>query len=169
MYKVKANGQQEFEINFSKNNPNEGSINGEAFAIDKIEIEKGGYHVLRNHQSYNVELVKIDEEEKTVVLMINGKKYSLNVKDKFDLLLKDLGFENTGASKMKELKAPMPGLVLQICVEEGQAITKGSPVVILEAMKMENVLKAAMDGVVKKINIKKGQAVEKNFVLVSFE
>jgi acetyl/propionyl-CoA carboxylase alpha subunit len=63
----------------------------------------------------------------------------------------------------------MPGLVLDIRVIEGQKISKNDPIIVLEAMKMENILKATSEGIVKKINIKKGDKVEKNQVLVSFE
>jgi len=70
---------------------------------------------------------------------------------------------------LKNIKAPMPGLVLDVLVESGQTITKGDQLLILEAMKMENVLKAAGDGVVKSIEIKKGNTVEKGQILVEME
>ncbi|MCL4115950.1 UNVERIFIED_CONTAM: hypothetical protein GTU68_032768 [Idotea baltica] len=63
----------------------------------------------------------------------------------------------------------MPGLVLEIRVEKGQTIEKGEPILVLEAMKMENVLKSPSGGVVADIKIEKGEAVEKNQVLVTFE
>ena len=62
----------------------------------------------------------------------------------------------------------MPGMVLNILVTEGQDIKKGDPLIVLEAMKMENVLKSPTDGIVKKINVNKGIAVEKNQVLIQF-
>jgi biotin carboxyl carrier protein len=70
------------------------------------------------------------------------------------------------AQKVGDLKAPMPGLVVDIPVKEGDVVKKGDTLVILEAMKMENALKAVGDAVVKKINVKKGQAVDKNTLLV---
>jgi biotin carboxyl carrier protein len=72
------------------------------------------------------------------------------------------------SAKVNELKAPMPGLVLDIVVSEGQEVKKGDALVVLEAMKMENILKSPADVVVKKISVKKGTAVEKNQVLVLF-
>jgi biotin carboxyl carrier protein len=63
----------------------------------------------------------------------------------------------------------MPGLVLNIMAEEGQSVEKDTPLIILEAMKMENVIKSPAQGVVKKINAIKGQAVEKNAVLIEFQ
>ena len=62
----------------------------------------------------------------------------------------------------------MPGLVLDIRVVEGDAVKKGDPILVLEAMKMENIIKSPTDGIVKKINVKKGVAVEKSQVLIHF-
>ena len=62
----------------------------------------------------------------------------------------------------------MPGLVLDILVKVGDEVKKGDPLMILEAMKMENILKSASDGVIKKINVEKKQAVEKGQVLINF-
>jgi biotin carboxyl carrier protein len=63
----------------------------------------------------------------------------------------------------------MPGLVLNVMVEEGQKIKKGDAILVLEAMKMENILKATSEGEVKKILVKKGDKIEKNQVLVSLK
>jgi biotin carboxyl carrier protein len=65
-----------------------------------------------------------------------------------------------------DLKAPMPGLVVDIPVKEGDTVSKGDTLVILEAMKMENALKAVADATVKKIAVTKGQAVDKNTLLI---
>ncbi|MNR65826.1 2-oxoglutarate carboxylase large subunit [compost metagenome] len=69
---------------------------------------------------------------------------------------------------MKEIKAPMPGLVLNVMVQEGQEVGKGDNLLVLEAMKMENIIKSPDSGIVKKILITKGDKVEKNEVLIQF-
>jgi biotin carboxyl carrier protein len=69
----------------------------------------------------------------------------------------------------RELKAPMPGLVRQILVTEGNSIKKGDALIILEAMKMENILTAPMDGVISGLFVKPGATVEKNQILISFK
>ena len=76
---------------------------------------------------------------------------------------------NVGSAKASKLKAPMPGKVLDVLVTVGQEVVKGDGLVILEAMKMENVLKADDVGVVKSVNVSIGEAVEKNNVLIEFE
>ncbi|MGZ4036047.1 MAG: acetyl-CoA carboxylase biotin carboxyl carrier protein subunit, partial [Bacteroidia bacterium] len=121
-----------------------------------------------DNRSYNVEVVKADAAEKSFLVSVNGNKYQLNVKDKFDELLKSLGFDDLNAKKVNEIKAPMPGLVLDVRVAEGDSVKKGDPILVLEAMKMENIIKSPTDGIVKKINVKKGLAVEKNQVLINF-
>jgi biotin carboxyl carrier protein len=76
--------------------------------------------------------------------------------------------DSGGAKKMKELKAPMPGLVVKIEVKPGDEVQKDQPLVILEAMKMENVLKAVGNATVASVEVKQGQAVEKNQVMIKF-
>ena len=67
------------------------------------------------------------------------------------------------------LKAPMPGLVVAIKAQPGQQVNAGDPLVVIEAMKMENVLKARTDGRVKAVHVKPGQSIEKNDKLIEFE
>jgi biotin carboxyl carrier protein len=63
----------------------------------------------------------------------------------------------------------MPGMVLDVKVTEGDAVKKGDALLVLEAMKMENIIRSTGAGVVKKIHVKKGVAVEKSQVLIRFE
>lgn len=133
---------------------------------DLQELPKGGFHILFKGKSYEASVLEFDKAEKKLSLMINRNTYHLEVKDQMDLLLEKLGMDRSAGSKINEIKAPMPGLVLDINVEIGQEIAKGDAVLVLEAMKMENVLKSPGAGVVKSIEIKKGEAVEKGQVLI---
>ncbi len=166
MFKVKVNNKKEHTIVLDSQT--NGTIDGNPFAWDVIEVKNGSFHVIKDYKSYNVEVIKADEAEKSFLVSINGNKYLLNVKDKFDELLKSLGFDDLSAKKINELKAPMPGLVLDVRVSEGDSVKKGDPILVLEAMKMENIIKSPADGIVKKIHVKKGIAVEKNQVLINF-
>jgi len=126
-------------------------------------------HLLKDDQSFRISYIDMDYETKTFSLQVNGNTYTVEAKDRFDLLLEELGMEDLASSAVNDLKAPMPGLVLSLEVKAGDTVSKGDALVVLEAMKMENVLKAASDAVVKNITVEVGKAVEKNQVLIEFE
>jgi acetyl/propionyl-CoA carboxylase alpha subunit len=144
-------------------------LNENLIESDIQRISEREFHVLRNNVSYRVEVLKSDYETKEFELRINGNIHTLTAKDRMDLLLESLGMESAASAKVSDLKAPMPGLVLDILIEEGAMTEKGTPLMILEAMKMENVLKATGEGKIKSISVNKGQNVEKGAVLIEFE
>ena len=138
-------------------------------AIDFVKKSPTYYHILKNHRSAHAIVIAADIAAKTVSVEVNGETFHVSIKDPLDQMLDLMGF-NAGAAKLiKEIKAPMPGLVLEINVEQGQAVEEGAKILILEAMKMENSINIATQATIKKINVKKGQAVEKGQVLVELE
>lgn len=143
-------------------------INGERITPDIEKIGDKHFHVLFRGKSLRAEIVKADKAARLVVVKINGRQYEVNVKNKFDLLLEKLGMQNGASGKMNSVKAPMPGLIIELKVKDGDAVKQNDPLLILEAMKMENVIKAPGDGVVKHVKVKKGNSVEKNQVLIEF-
>lgn len=144
------------------------TLNGQPLAWDLAVLGDGRYHVLYEGRSYNAELVEADYVAKNIVLKINGQRLELHAKDRFDLLLEKMGMSNAAAAKVNELKAPMPGLIVAIRVAPGQAVLKGDPLLVLEAMKMENILKAPADGTVSGIKVTLRDNVQKGQVLVQF-
>jgi biotin carboxyl carrier protein len=167
---IKANlNNSIFDITFDDKQYQQGTINQQAFSIDRVKSTDNNWHILKDGKSYNIEILKIDKASKQVDLKLNGKLSSIKITDQFDALLKSLGMDNLAAKKVLELKAPMPGLVLNIAVEEGETIAKGDALLVLEAMKMENIIKSPTEGVIKKIHVVKGNAVEKNQLLISFQ
>lgn len=168
MYKVKG-PLNAYEIEFHGSENGTAKVDGKTVNFDLIEVHDGSFHVILNHQSYNLEVVDFDRDEKLITVKVNGTKYPLEVKDKFDLLLEKMGLEDLATTKISEVKAPMPGLVLDILVEPGKEIEKGDTLLVLEAMKMENTIKSPTEGTVKSIAVEKGIAVEKNAVLIEFE
>ncbi|MDO7850469.1 biotin/lipoyl-containing protein [Hymenobacter convexus] len=144
------------------------TLNNEPFAWDLVDLGEGRFHVLHEGRSYSAEVVSADYTTKSIALKINGQRVELNAKDRFDLLLERLGMSNAAAVKVNELKAPMPGLIVDIRVVPGQAVLKGDPLLVLEAMKMENILKAPADGTVGSIKINLRDNVQKGQVLVQF-
>ena len=135
---------------------------------DIVKISDSNFHLLINHKSYRIELVKTDPVAKTFALKINGVVHSVKLKDNFDLLLDKMGINNGSASKANNIKAPMPGLIMDLRVKEGDTVMPGDALLILEAMKMENLIKAPAQSIVKSVKVKKGDSVEKNQVLIEF-
>ena len=144
------------------------TINGQPFAWDIAVLGESRYHVLYRGKSYNAELVNADYATKTFVLSINGQRLELRAQDRFDQLLERMGLSSASATKVNDLKAPMPGLIVDIRVQPGQTVQKGDPLLVLEAMKMENILKAPADGVVGSVKVDLRANVNKGQVLIQF-
>lgn len=143
-------------------------VDGKPLKWDFIPIEEGHYHILYDNKSYRAELVKIDSPTKTVTLKINGNNHAVKLKDKFDLLLEKMGIAAGNSNKLNHVKAPMPGLIIDLKVKAGDTVETGDALLILEAMKMENILKSPGNGIVKSVTVKKGDSVEKGHILVEF-
>lgn len=167
MYKATVNNE-EFQVEVEKGK-NRGTIDSKDFSLDILNLSKDRYHIIKNDKSYTVEVLDINRQTKDVKLKINGEIYEVKLKDEFDALLANLGIDMTTEKKETDLKAPMPGLVIDVMVKPGDEISTKQPLLILEAMKMENVLKSPIDGVVKTIKVEKTNTVEKNEVLIEFE
>ncbi|UYZ62867.1 biotin/lipoyl-containing protein [Hymenobacter weizhouensis] len=144
------------------------TVNGQPFTWDLSPLGNGRYHLLHEGRSYTAELLAADYAAKTISLKLNGQRLELQAKDRFDLLLDKLGMSNAAAGKVNELKAPMPGLIVDIRVTPGQTVQKGDPLLVLEAMKMENILKAPGDGTVAAVKVTLRDNVTKGQVLVQF-
>jgi biotin carboxyl carrier protein len=165
MFKAKTNNRSEFEII-----PVEDGfiVNKELIQWDIISKGAGNFHILFQNKSFRAEIVKADMVSKTVTIKINGRLYNVEVKNKLDLLLEKMGMSQANTGKINHIKAPMPGLIIDLKVKEGDAVSHNDPLLILEAMKMENIIKSPGEGIVKSIKIKKGQSVEKNQILIEF-
>ncbi|WP_373514578.1 biotin/lipoyl-containing protein [Persicitalea sp.] len=165
MLKVKVNDSQEFDV---KQEKDDWSINGEFFDGDVAQLSPHHYHVIWQDRSFNVEVVEHDALTKKTTLKINGKILTTSAKDRFDLLLESMGMSQAVSNKINEIKAPMPGLIQSIAVQEGDTVKKGDTLLVLVAMKMENAIKAPAEATVKSIRTEAGRSVEKNQVLIEF-
>ncbi len=164
MYKVSIN-ETSYNIDFKS----EGIyVDNELLSWDMAVVSDYMFHLITTSKSYVVEIVAKDAQTKHLQLKVNGVIFDIDVRDKYDLLLEQLGMQQSGDSNHREIRAPMPGMILDILVKEGQQVSKGDKLVILEAMKMENVIKSSGEGTVEMITIQKGMNVEKNQVLIQF-
>lgn len=156
---MKAAVNEQFDFSFEETN----------FDWDCVAVKDGQFHILHKGRSYMADVVAHNTAEKSFVIRINNSNYHVQLQDQYDELLKSLGMDNLNSQKESDIKAPMPGRVLDVLVAPGQSVAKGDGVLVLEAMKMENIIKSPTDGIIKSIAVQKDLAVEKNEVLVEFE
>ncbi len=165
MYQAKVNDSESVSI---EKDADTILIDGQKLPLDCSEISPGYFHIIKDHKSITAEVVNADFKKKEFEIKVQGKIHKVSFKDKMDLLLEKMGISSIDEGNLKDIKAPMPGLILDILVTPNQEVKKGDQLMILEAMKMENVLKASGDGTVKSVEVSKGQSVEKNQVLINF-
>lgn len=158
MYKAKVNASYEFDV--SKEAVDQ---------LDAVKTSTNKYHILQNNSSIKANIVNSDFNKKIYSVKVNNNTYDVVINDALDQQIAALGFEIGASKKVNEIKAPMPGLILEINVEEAQEVKEDDPLLILEAMKMENVINSPRDGVIKSIKVKQGNTVEKNALLIEFE
>lgn len=157
-FKLKVNEQIDFEITTDK-----------TAELDFVKESETTFHIIKDNQSYRAEVVEVNFAKKIFSLKINGNPYQIRLEDEFDQLVNQLGLSVASSQKVEDVKAPMPGLVLEVAAEIGQEVKKGDPLLILEAMKMENVIKSMGEGTVKAIHIKQGEALEKGQLMIEME
>ena len=165
MLKIKVNNKFNFELSSELNQI---VINGLPFLGDILKINSRSFHILYNNKSFNAELIDFDKEQKTCSVKVGNTIYSMQITDQFDELLHQLGMDNLTTATISEIKAPMPGLVLRILASEGEEVQKGGNLLVLEAMKMENIIKAPADVIIKAVKVNPGDKVEKNQVMMIF-
>ncbi len=137
-------------------------LNAHIHPHDKFEIR-------HENVDYEFQLIEYNPLTRECAIEINGQlKLGKIIRD-IDLRIETLGLNISQSKKLSTLVSPMPGLVTHIHVEEGDHIETGQPLVILEAMKMENVISAPHAATIKNIRVQVGQAVERGLVLMEFE
>lgn len=158
IYKIKVNENQQFELKDDD--------------LDNLDYKIGlnnELYIIENAKNYKAEMLKSDFRTKTYKVRINGNLYQVQIKNELDLLIDKLGLTLKDKIVEGNSIAPMPGLILDVMVKEGQEVKEGDALVILEAMKMENVMSAPKDGLIKKVHVNKGDAVDKKQVLIEME
>lgn len=124
------------------------------------------FHVIYNHINYRISVMEIDFQKKRYQLKVNNYFFDLSLEDSMDRLVSEVISSGSSSKKHSDIKAPMPGLVLEIAVVEGQNVKEGDKLLVLEAMKMENILKSPTDGIVKVISVSEGNSVDKGQILL---
>lgn len=138
-------------------------------SLDVHKIHDSKFHVLQNNQAYTIEVLQADFVNKQYALLVNGNSYEIKISDNYDQVVDKMGLLVGNSQKVKDIKAPMPGLIIDVMVKEGQEISEGTPLIILSAMKMENILLAQADGIIKSINVKNEDTVDKGQIIIEIE
>ncbi|MEM8938130.1 MAG: biotin/lipoyl-containing protein [Bacteroidota bacterium] len=153
---------------FTVNRQNDQLLVNGAFSNYVVEkLSESSFKVYSDFAIHTVEVIY--QQRKKMILSVNNRPINVEIMDQMDQVLAELGMDSTKISAISEVKAPMPGSILDIMVEEGKEVRSGDQLVILEAMKMENVIKSPGDGLIDKIHVSLKQSVEKNQVLISFK
>jgi biotin carboxyl carrier protein len=137
--------------------------------LDQHGLPGGMFHILRNNVGYDIEVVSADYSKKVFVFKVRGRKIEVLLRDPVEVQVHEMGLDVMPSAVTGDVKAPMPGLVLSVHVEEGDQVEEGERLVILEAMKMENVLAATGAGTVTAVHVEAGQPVDKGQTLVTLE
>lgn len=133
-----------------------------------LEHVRGSLFVL-HHEGKTVSVVIESADRRNLTLTVKHRAFRVVVSDHRDQLLAQLGMDDPGVSSARELTSPMPGLVLEVCVRLGDCVSTGDPLLVLEAMKMENEIRSEADGIIAHIHVKSGESVQKNQLLIEFE
>ncbi len=164
MIEVKVGSKEIFYLELR----NEGVfIDGELISCELVKVAERKMKIFKDDRIYDAEISKILDTK--MLLNIDGTDLQVEVNDHVHQMLKKPGMGATSDAVVKDIKAPMPGTILNIIVGNGTDVSKGDQLLILEAMKMENVIKSPTDGIVGEIYVSQNESVEKNQVLLSFQ
>lgn len=137
--------------------------------LDAVSVETNKFHILHQNTPFKAEIVSSDFNQKSYTVKVNSNTYTVAISNPLDILIKEMGFETGLSKQVNAIKAPMPGLILEISVVVGQAVKENDNLIILGAMKMENSFLSPRDGIIKSISVAMGDAVDKGQLLIEFE
>ena len=141
------------------------ALDGKKYLVDAVEVEKNVYSLILEDKSFEV---IVERNHDSCKIHTCGSDRELRIYDESranqEANLKKKPPESSG-----KIHAPMPGKIVKILVKEGEHVSEGSGLIIIEAMKMENELKSTMQGVVSRIHVKEGRPVEGKEILLEIE
>ncbi len=127
------------------------------------------FHFLKDHKPAQIKVLHRDFLQKTYTIQVNGIIHIVKISDAIDRLIEEMGFSGSEGDHISEINAPMPGLVLDIQVKAGYPVKENDTLIVLEAMKMENVILSPRDGIIKSVAVQQGSPVDKGQLLLEYE
>ena len=164
MYKATVNERINFSIQF---NDKYISVNNLQHTPEITKIDDTTFLVLMDNKPYNVIVIKTAKDRRSFQMLINNHPVSVRINHQSELTAAEL--QQTEVKRFEEyIRAPMPGLIADVLVHDGENVIDGQPLLILKAMKMENILRAPHDGIIKRVVVESGQKINKEDVLIQF-
>ncbi|MEN8137545.1 MAG: acetyl-CoA carboxylase biotin carboxyl carrier protein subunit [Bacteroidota bacterium] len=160
---------RKYEIELSEDSIFTGKIDSDNFSFSIKSQNKNNYIIEKDGIEYDLDIIDLNENTKTIEILVNGKYFKTNLRDQYDKLIHNLGYGRKNDSESRYIKAPMPGLVLDILIKKNDPIKEGQHLLVLEAMKMENIIKSNSVGKIKNVNISKNDTVDKDEILIELE
>ena len=157
-YRLKINDQ--FDFSFNEN---------DVETLDVQQKTENTIHLIHQNKSVDVKIISTDFINKKYTVAVNSNHYQVEIGTPLDVLIDTMGLAKGVITAINDIKAPMPGLILDVSVKPGDTVKEGDYLLVLEAMKMENALTAPRNGVVKAVSIKKGDTVDKGQLLIEME
>lgn len=161
---------KEFEAKFSKKDPYSVAINDKIYNVELLKQNSDSVFSFAVNQKLKQVDLEFDKDGNLAVNM-DGFYYTVEIADSGRASLEKLIGKKKSAmdSGVIAVKAPMPGLVVKIFCEKDSLVMKGDKIIVVEAMKMENVLKSPVTGKVKSIKVKEGSPVNKDELMIEIE
>jgi biotin carboxyl carrier protein len=138
----------------------------EISSLQLLQTDSNAFHVIDDTEGFNIKIQTDERVSNKLFIDYGNTTYEVDVLDALQQQIAAMGLDKKEDTSVQFIKAPMPGLVLDIFVKEGDRLNKGDKLLVLEAMKMENVINVPADTVIKKVLVQKGTAVEKGVLLV---
>jgi biotin carboxyl carrier protein len=129
--------------------------------------EKFGTYILWKNRKYPVEIIR--SRQNRYEILFNDISYTFKVETPFSLQRMKVLSSGKGQATQEFIKAPMPGKIIDVLVREGSTVLRGEPVVILEAMKMQNEILSPSNGTITKVAVKPNTNVMKDDLLVEIK
>lgn len=157
-------GDQKFSVTDIDREQGQARLNGRVVRFDFQHVRGSLYSLIVDGKVFSAHL---ESDQETIEINQGPNVFRAEVDDERAALLRQLARSESAAAGTVEIKAPMPGLVVRLAVQKGEAVTKGQSLVVIEAMKMENDIRSPASGVVATIHVAERTAVEKNAPLVT--
>jgi len=162
MYRANVNDEILFSLEL---NDKVYSVNNQSYAPQITKLNDNTYLVVVLNKPYTVTIDSQDKSSRHFRIYINNRLYTVQLQH----ISEGKSLDINRPSKASEiLRAPMPGIIAEILVKDGDAVLDGQPLLILKAMKMENIIRASHDAIVKKVAVGVNQIIAKDEVLIQF-